>query len=387
MSANRPRWSPITKAMVSLLLLAGGIYLLFRFRALLAPLVLALILAYILTPAVNLLQARLRLSRGLVTVICYLVLVLLLVVLPVVVVPVLAAQFTELNQDIETLYQQVEKLADNSYVIAGYTLNPGSLIRQGSGSFQGLLEPAVGQTLSVLVDVVSSVVWLIFIFIVSLYLVKDGPKLRDWFEQLSPPGYRDDFIRLRTEIGQIWSAFFRGQLVLILVVAILFIVIGFVLGMPFALAMGVLAGLLELLPSIGHGIWLFVASILAVSLGSTWLRIPNWVFMLIVISLHLVYQQFDLNYLIPRIIGRSVHLPPLVVILGIVAGAALAGVLGILLAAPTIASARVIGRYIYACLFDLDIFPTGTTPPLPPPDPNWWRRRNLEKPPEIPDQP
>ena len=96
--------------------------------------------------------------------------------------------------------------------------------------------------------------------------------------------------------------------------------------------------------------------------------------MLIVIGLQLFFQQFDINYLIPRIIGRRVHLPPLVVILGIVSGALLAGVLGVLLAAPTIASARVIGRYIYANLFDQDPFPDSVAPLLPPPNPRWWRK-------------
>ncbi|NIX16805.1 MAG: AI-2E family transporter, partial [Gammaproteobacteria bacterium] len=76
-------------------------------------------------------------------------------------------------------------------------------------------------------------------------------------------------------------------------------------------------------------------SILSLSFGSTWIPIPNWIFMLVVMGVTIVFQQFDLNYLIPRIIGRRVHLPPLVVILGIVAGAALAGVLGVILAAPT----------------------------------------------------
>jgi predicted PurR-regulated permease PerM len=136
----------------------------------------------------------------------------------------------------------------------------------------------------------------------------------------------------------------------------------------------VFAGLLEFLPSIGHGIWLVTASLLALFAGSTWLPLPNWVFMLLVIGLHLVYQQFDLNYLIPRIIGRSVHLPPVVVILGIVSGAVIAGVLGILLAAPTIASARVLIHYIYANLFDMDPFPASVAPPLPPPNPQWWRK-------------
>jgi predicted PurR-regulated permease PerM len=105
--------------------------------------------------------------------------------------------------------------------------------------------------------------------------------------------------------------------------------------------------------------------------------------MLIVIGLHLVYQQFDLNYLIPRIIGRSVHLPPLVVILGIVTGAVLAGVLGILLAAPTIASARVLGRYVYANLFDMDPFSRPAAPPLQPPNPRWWRKRSQDTSPEL----
>jgi predicted PurR-regulated permease PerM len=108
--------------------------------------------------------------------------------------------------------------------------------------------------------------------------------------------------------------------------------------------------------------------------GSTWLRIPNWAFTFLIIGLHIFFQQFDLNYLIPRIVGRRLHLPPLVVILGIVTGALLAGVMGILLAAPTIASARVIGRYIYASLVDADPFPEIAIPPLPPPNPRWWRR-------------
>ena len=92
-------------------------------------------------------------------------------------------------------------------------------------------------------------------------------------------------------------------------------------------------------------------------LGSTWIHLPNFVVMLILIGIHVVFQQTDLNYLIPRIVGRRVHLNPLVVILGIVAGAALAGVLGVLLAAPTIATARVVGGYLYANLFDLDPIP------------------------------
>ncbi|GAH53427.1 unnamed protein product, partial [marine sediment metagenome] len=90
-----------------------------------------------------------------------------------------------------------------------------------------------------------------------------------------PAEYKYDFTCLRGEINKIWSAFFRGQLILASVVAVIFTVVGFIIGLPFALAMGVLAGLLEFIPTIGHAIWLITASFLAFFVGSTWIPIPN----------------------------------------------------------------------------------------------------------------
>jgi predicted PurR-regulated permease PerM len=125
--------------------------------------------------------------------------------------------------------------------------------------------------------------------------------------------------------------------------------------------------LLELLPTLGHGIWLAVAVPLALFSGSTWQWMPlsSFWFTVLLVGLHVVYQQVDLNFIIPRIIGRRVHLHPLIVILGILVGASVGGVLGVFLAAPTISSLRVLGRYIYANLLDLDPFPAepGVTVP------------------------
>lgn len=375
MSMNTPRWSQETKIIVSLLLLALFIYSLFRFHAIIPPLILAIILAYVLSPLANYIQAHLRLNRLAATAITYLILLLVIISLPMGISPLLGQQFTELNLDIQENIPQVGGLLSRQYVIAGQVVDGTAVYQQLSVALQAALQQVFGKTVLFAVDLITSIVWMIFIGVVSFYLVKDGPLLRDWLEGLVPPAYRPVFVQLRDQISQIWSSFFRGQLVLALVVSMIFMAAGLVLGLPFSLAMGLLAGLLEFLPSLGHGIWLITASIVALSFGSTWMPIPNWAFALIIIALHLFYQQFDLNYLIPRIIGRSVHLPPLVVILGIVAGAVLGGVLGISLAAPTIASARVIGRYIYANLFDLEEISGSVVPPLPPPNSHWWRTR------------
>lgn len=374
MQTPRPPWSASTKLVIVLLLFGLGIFLLYRFRAVIIPLILAVILAFILLPMANWIERRLRVRRGLAVLAAYLALLICLVAIPMLLIPPLAAQATELNLDIQRIWGQIETFLGNRYIIAGQTIDAQASLSQIAGSVRGLLEPVFAQSLHFAIEFVSSLAWVIFILVISFYLVKDVDALQRWIEDLVHPAYREDFIRLRSEINQIWSAFFRGQLVLALIVAMIFTLVGFVIGLPFALAMGVLAGLLEFIPSLGHGIWLAIAALLSLSLGSTWLPLPNWVFTLIVVGMHLFYQQFDLNYLIPRVIGRRLHLPPLVVILGIVGGALLAGVLGVVLAAPTIASGRVIGRYLYANLLDLQPLPAPISEDLPPPNPRWWRK-------------
>lgn len=379
MQELRPRWSPRTKLTIILLLLGLGVYLLYRFSAVIKPMILGVVLAFILSPLANWFQSRLRVHRGLATLMAYLVMLVVVITIPMVIIPPLTIQSTGLNLDLQRFLGELEALLGNQYTIAGQTIDVDAIFQEAIGSVRGFIEPIFGQTIEFAFEFISSLVWIVFVLVVSFYLVKDSQALQRWLEDITPKAYKQDFTRLRFEINQIWSAFFRGQLMLALIVATIFTIVGFIIGMPFALAMGMLAGLLEFLPSIGHGIWLTIASLLAFFGGSTWMPIPNWVFMLIIIGMHLFFQQFDLNYLIPRIIGRRVHLPPLVVILGIVTGALLAGVLGILLAAPTIASARVLGRYIYANLFDLDPFPATVAPALPPPNPRWWRRTSQDE--------
>jgi predicted PurR-regulated permease PerM len=361
----RPRWSTTTKLIVSLFLLAIFFYLLYRFSEVIAPLVLAGILAFLLNPIVTFLATRLRLKRGLATAIVYIVLIGLLSILPIILIPELVDQISKLVANLESIIQNVEVFLGRELVIGSYTINVAQLLETSLETLRGLLEPVFGQTLGIAVDVITALVWSVFIMVISFYLTKDSKRLSEGLVKIAPPAYRQDVIYLKNEINEIWAAFFRGQLTLAVVVAIIFTIVGLIIGLPFALAMAVLAGLLEFLPSVGHAIWLILASLLMLFLGSTWLPLHNIVATLILIGLHVVFQQVDLNFLIPRIVGRRVHLNPMVVILGIVAGAALAGVLGVLLAAPTIASARVLGRYIFANLLDLDPVPaeTETQPP------------------------
>jgi predicted PurR-regulated permease PerM len=371
---ERPHWPYATKLTISLLLLAFFIYLLTRFKEIILPIILAIIIAYIINPIVNKIQRRVHLPRTIIILTVYLIILAFIILIPIVVIPKVSENFESLRVNTQQIITSVESALGQQYTVLGFTIHPSLLASQVVSGLQGLLQPVVGQTVTLVMRVITSFIWIVFIFLVSFYLIKDGFKLEDWFMSHLPGNYLPDYKWIRDEINQIWGAFFRGQILLSVIVASIFIVIGLIIGLPFALAMGILAGILEFLPSVGHAIWLIIAALLAFFLGSTYLPLQHWVFTLIVIGLHLIFEQFDLNYLIPRIIGSRVHLPPVVVIIGIVTGALLIGVIGIPLAAPTIASARVIGRYIFANLLDTEWKPVSTVEPLPPPKTYWWQR-------------
>jgi len=371
---ERQGWPYATKLTISLLLLAFFLYLFARFHEIIPPIIIAVIIAYILNPAVNFIQTKVRLPRALIILITYVIFIGIITSVLILIIPRMGENLEQLQINPQQIITYIENALAQEYRVAGFIIHPSALAAQFFGALQGLVQPVVGQTVTLVKNIITSIIWIIFIFLVSFYLIKDGSKLEEWIGSHLPPAFLLDFKWILGEINQIWAAFFRGQLLLSTIVAGFFITMGLIIGLPFAIAMGILAGILEFLPSIGHGIWLIIASLLAFFLGSTWIPVPHWVFMLIVIGLHLIFEQFDLNFLIPRIVGRRVHLPPLVVIFGIVAGAILAGIIGIPLAAPTIASLRVIGRYIFANLFDMDWTPVSAVHPLPPPKTYWWQR-------------
>jgi predicted PurR-regulated permease PerM len=367
-------WSIQTKTIVitTLLVLIG--YAFYRFREVVAPLVLALILAYVLTPAVKWLQQKLKIPRFLAIVIFYLLLFLIVAAVLYTVIPLLITQISSLDLGLHDTLVQTSTWFDKRYEFAGFVINGGEILTRVMDAMQGIFQPVIGQTLDIVALLFTSVIWLIFILILSFYMIKDHEKILNWMHHLIPPRYQLDYERIMQEFHRIWSSFFRGQLILALLVMVIISTVGLLIGLRFALVLGILAGFLEFFPSIGHTIWLVMASTVALLGGSSWINIPNFAFVIVVFVIYIIFTQFDLNYLIPKIIGRSVKLSPMVVILGIVIGATVAGVLGVVLAAPTIASLRVLGRYVYAHLVEIDPFlEPSVSEALPEPQLRWWR--------------
>jgi len=364
---KRPHWSTATKTIVVIFLVLGTVALLQQIQNIIPLLILALILAFVLNPVVNFFNRWARIPRSLVLLLIYIVVIASLIVLIATITPPLIRQIQNLMDELPAILENIEQWLAREIVLGPFTIDPSGLLDETQNILLETVQSVGSESVNFLGEFVTSVakvgVTAIFLFIVSFYLVKDGHRAMDWFYGLVPDPYESDLRQLIHEINLVWGGFFRGQLTLGVVVGTIIGVACTIIGLPMALLMGVLAGLLEFLPSVGHGIWLTMAIPLALFSGSTWDWMPlsNFWFAALILGLHLVFQQIDLNYIIPRIIGGKVHLHPIVIILGILVGATVGGILGIFLAAPTISSMRVLGHYIYANLLDQDPFPDEQT--------------------------
>jgi predicted PurR-regulated permease PerM len=365
----RPRWNSTTKVVVAIILFVLFAVAIFAFRIVLVPLIIGIMIAYILQPVVRRMQHSTPLSRGVATGVVYLAVLALVVPIAIILVPVVVDQIIYSQSQLISFARYLNAMGvDATIEISGFTFEVQELVRQITSALTDFVTSVATTSVSFVLDAARILLMVVFTFVIGFYLTRDTDLVVQWVYGLTPPSYRSDVEALMTEINSIWSAFFRGQLLLSLIVILILTALSAVLGLPNPLLLGVWGGLLEFLPSIGNMIWGLTAVIVALVSGSTWLPLPNALFALIVFGAYVAFAQLDMNVLIPNIIGRHVRLHPVVVILGVIIGASVAGVIGVALAAPTIASLRIIMRYIYANLFDLDPFPMVGPPSLPRPE-------------------
>jgi HAD superfamily hydrolase (TIGR01549 family) len=352
-----PRWSTSAKRMVTIALVIAGAYFVFRFAVVLIPLAIACVIAYVLNPLVSTLEVRLRVPRTLVTALIFLALVVLLALIPATVIPRIATQLVQINIDLADIADQIGSFLEQPIEVWGYRFVPPDISGRVQDSIQDLVAPFATQTINLVFGVVSVLLWVAFVLVVAFYLVRDAPRLSAQLDSLPPEPYRLELQRLRDEVSEVWDAFFRGQVVLGIVVGTLVWLMMTIVGLPNAGVVGLLAGLFEVIPNIGPILASIPALLIAFFQGSTYLPLSNGWFTLLVGGLLALIQQMENAYIVPRVMSRRLHLHPLVVLVGVVAGGLMVGAIGVFLAAPVIATARVLFRYLWFKLIDQDPYP------------------------------
>ncbi|GAB4581338.1 MAG: hypothetical protein Fur0022_40850 [Anaerolineales bacterium] len=364
------------KLLVGLTFVAIVAALLVQFRNILGPLLLAFILSYVLHPLAKWMSKSTRLSWRASVNLIFLVMILAVIGFFTVTGVALVQQVTSLvNIVVDFVENDLEGLlidlstqrfflfgviyVDMNQIFEQYDVQ--SLVNQALGMIQPVLSQTGGLLSSLASSTLSSLGWGFFIFLVSYFTLADAGQVPDMLAGLEIPGYNADLRRLGRQLGRIWNAFMRGQLVLYVVTVISSFILLTTLGVRNALALALLAGGARFVPYVGPFITWTVSGVVAFFQTSNYFGLESWQYVLLVIIASVILDQVFDNIVTPRLYGSTLGVHPAAVLVAAIIAANLLGFIGLLLAAPVLATLTLFARYAIRKMLDLDPWPEPET--------------------------
>lgn len=336
-------WKERSKQRIIFLFSVITLFLVFFWliRPILLPFLLAFFLAYILSPLVRRLEAK-GLSRIRAILVIYLFLGLVSSLTCYYGLPILYKEVSALMEATPQYIQQFNTMLDGlheDYEQAGLPQGIRSVIDEKIDVLEGSFLNFLSKLLESFVGVVGYLVAFLLAPLLAFYLLKDGQRLSQDFQELIPPHLRTDCMALLRDVDEVVKTFLRGHLLVALIVGALSIVAFWIIDLPFAVFLGVLTGIADIVPFFGP--FIGAGPVLLIALLDSW----NKVFL--ALGVIILIQQIENHIITPKILGDALGLHPVTIILVLLAGGHLYGVVGVLLAVPVTASIKVILRFIF----------------------------------------
>jgi predicted PurR-regulated permease PerM len=352
----KSEWSLPARYFMLALTIAFLIWVGYELRGLFRPLILAGVIAYLFYPLVALMQSRLKLNRRTASNIVYFVSLAVMILLPIILVPILWRQTAEITVDLRQTLADAQKYLAMPISIGGIPIDLGGIISQYKNALSNPFSSIPQNTILFISNTSRSTLWILIIFGSTYFFMTEWENVREGLIHIAPEAYRSDIRNLYVQIRQVWMAYLRGQVTLMIIVAIAFTIVWAIIGLPGSLYLGLLAGLFSIVPDVGP----FAATALALAValleGSKWIPVNNFIFGLIVVGLYIVLINIKNLWLRPYILGRSVHINEAVVFVAIIAAVIFSGILGAFIIVPVLASLLVIWNYLHARMLGLPPF-------------------------------
>jgi predicted PurR-regulated permease PerM len=342
-----------------------GCVLIYLLREVLAPFVAGIGVAYLLDPLADRLE-RWKFPRWLAALVVLTLFFVAFVLLVLLVVPLLNSQVIGLVQAI-TGYLAESREAITQYAMAlveRFDLQGGEQIKEALGGFAKDAVNIVGKLLAEVwqggLALVSLLSLLVITPVVAFYLLRDFDRIVETVDGWLPRQHAPTIRRLVGEIDQRLAGFVRGQGSVCLVLGAFYAIGLSLAGLDFGLVIGLISGVLSFIPFVGSAIGLLLSMITAVT--QFW---PDLLRIAVVLGVFVVGQFLEGNVLTPRLVGDRVGLHPVWVMFALLAGGALAGFVGVLLAVPIAAAAGVLIRFFMSQYLGSRLYDHG---PKTPPD-------------------
>jgi predicted PurR-regulated permease PerM len=356
MKNNSNPWSlPFRYTLGIIIFIALVAFLIYAHEAV-KMLVIAAFIAYIISPAVAILMQRTKLSRTAAVNIVYFSALIFLVGVPATLTPIFFDEIQLVARDLLNLSQELSGMLSQPIQFGGMVFHFEQLGTSLAHLQDTVLTPLPEEALELLETTSVNILWFLVILVSVHMFMSEWPRMREWLIGLAPEPYRDDMNELYRRLRNVWMAYLRGQIVLMIVVGIVFTIAWIIIGIPGALVLGVVAGLFTLIPDVGP----FLAAALAIGValleGSSWIPLSNfWVAGITGIT-YLVLINLKNFFVRPIIMGRSLHMNEALIFIAIMIATILEGIMGALLIVPLLASVMVIMEYLRRRILGIEPF-------------------------------
>lgn len=340
------QWSIPFRYTMGIIIFIAIVALLIYAREAVKMLVIAAFVAYLISPAVIFVKERTNLSRTAAVNIVYFTALIVMVGVPATLTPIFFDEIQIVARDLLDLSTELSRMLSNPIQFGGMVFHFEQVGESLSHIQDAVLTPLPEEALALLETTSINVLWFLVILVSVHLFMSEWPRMRTWLFELAPGEYRNDMQELYKRLRDVWMAYLRGQIVLMLVVGIVFTIAWTIMGIPGALVLGAIAGLFTLVPDVGP----FLAAALAVAValleGSSWIPLSNFWVAGITAIVYLVLINLKNFFVRPIIMGRSLHMNEALIFIAIMIATILEGIMGALLVVPVMASAMVIMEYL-----------------------------------------
>jgi predicted PurR-regulated permease PerM len=348
------RWSSTTKRVVVALFAIAALYIVYRAGDIVRPFVWAGVLAFVLLPLVGLLERRLSLPRTAAAGVVFLGLLAAIIGGGRLLVPLALDQIRDLQRSLPSLVANAQNtLAQTANQIGLEDFN--AIIVNFTG-VSDLTQMVARSAVPFIVGLGHFLLELLVFLIATFFLLRDAPRLLQWFRRILPASQRNELIPLLAQVNAVLGRYVRGQMFLIAFMSTVTFIGLSILQVPFVLLLAIMTGVLEVIPIVGPITAGAIACLVALGHPAPWGLSQIW-YVAIVAVMYTVLRHAEDYFVIPLVIGRIVRLHPAVVIFSLLTGGALYGLLGVLVAVPVAATLRLVLIYVGAKLRDEDPFP------------------------------
>jgi predicted PurR-regulated permease PerM len=339
---RRRRYSQIAFGLAALIVAIVVLYLL---RDFLGAFVLGSAIAFLIQPAVMRLHA-LGIPRIVAITVVFVGILIALAGLVLLIVPLGVSEVGQLQVQAPALAVTAQDRLNSLQPIAvfGIGIDLKGVTQTIDSHLREYLLGQFGNAVTIGLTALTTVLQVLLMFIVAFLLAIEAPAVRRDLRRFVPSDYRSDFDQIWRQVRKMLYAYVRGQLIIAGLIGITSGVVCALLRLPDAVALGVIAGVTAFIPYLGP----FIGAVPAILVGLA--QSPGQA--LLVLVAYIAIPNFYLNFIYPKVMGDAVRLPPILVIIALIAGFSWGGILGMFVAVPIAATLRILFDHIYPRLYE-----------------------------------